>query len=87
MLLFLTCLVSTYNAGNADGRTYSGVAPFTSGNSPATYDLATPNENYFALIDAMINLAASYGQNVFLDPIETGSWTVTLQNNGSTEGL
>jgi hypothetical protein len=85
--VLLDLLVSTYNAGNADGRTYSGVAPFTSGNSPASYDLATPNETYFALMDTMINLAASYGLNVFLDPIETGSWTVTLQNNGSTKAF
>jgi len=39
------------------------------------------------LYDAAINLAASYGITVFLNPIETGSWLTTLRNNGSTKAF
>jgi hypothetical protein len=80
-------LCSSYTGGNADGKTYNGIAPFTSGTGPSNYDLSTPNENYFVLLDATINLAATYGIVVFVDPIETGSWLVTLQNNGSTKAF
>jgi hypothetical protein len=33
----------------------------------------------------MINAAAQDGLTVFLDPIETGSWLTTLENNGTTK--
>ena len=55
--------------GRADGTTYDGIAPFT---TPG--DLSTPNEAYFARADAWSRLAAKYGIDVFLDPIETAGW-------------
>jgi hypothetical protein len=69
-----------------DGSTYDGVRPFTGyvpgGTDTAHYDLAKPNEEYFARVDQMLTLAAKDGLLVFLDPIETGQWVPTLRNNG-----
>jgi hypothetical protein len=80
--IWVNLLCDSYTACNANGKTYDGIAPFTSGSSPSNYDLATPNNAYFSRVDEAVNLAASYGLVVFLDPIETGGWLVTLQNNG-----
>jgi hypothetical protein len=82
--ILVDALCTTYTAGNSSGTAQDGTPPFTSGSSPANYNLATPNSAYFAEVDAMVNLAASYGLVVFLDPIETGGWLVTLENNGPT---
>ena len=61
-----------------DGSTYDGIRPFTGyvpgGTDTAHYDLAKPNEAYFARVDQMLTLAANHGMLVFLDPIETGQW-------------
>lgn len=69
-----------------DGATYDGIAPFKGylpgGNDTPHYDLSNPNEAYFARVDEMLNLAATYGMTVFLDPVETGQWIPTLINNG-----
>jgi len=83
--LWVNLLCASYTACNSDGTTYDGVAPFTSGSSPSNYDLSKPNSTYFARVDSMLNLAATYNQVVFLDPIETGGWLVTLENNGGTK--
>lgn len=75
-----------YHNSPDDGRTYDGIRPFTGyaagGTDTAHYDLAKPNEAYFARVDQMITLAANHGMVVFLDPIETGQWLPTLHNNG-----
>ncbi len=55
------------------------------GPSPSNYDLSTPNSAYFSRVDSMVNMAATYNLVVFLDPIETGGWLVTLENNGTTK--
>ncbi len=72
-----------------DGATYDGIAPFTGhlagGNDTAHYDLSTPNEAYFARVDQILDLAARYGFLVFLNPVETGQWVPTLQNNGAAK--
>ncbi|MGB6689133.1 MAG: DUF4038 domain-containing protein, partial [Terracidiphilus sp.] len=78
-------ICTTYTGGNSAGTAFDGTPPFTSGSSPSNYDLSTPNSAYFAELDSMINLAASYGLVVFLDPIETGGWLGTLENNGATK--
>jgi hypothetical protein len=69
-----------------DGATYDGIAPFKGhlpgGNDTPHHDLSKPNEAYFARVDEMLNLAATYGMTVFLDPFETGQWIPTLINNG-----
>jgi hypothetical protein len=85
--LWINLLCDTYTAGNANGTTFDGIAPFTSGNNPSNYDLATPNVAYFARADDMLNMAAQNGMVVFLDPIETGGWTTTLENNGTTKAF
>jgi hypothetical protein len=83
--ILVQALCNTYTGGNAAGTTYDGVAPFTTGSSPADYDLSKPNTAYFARLDALVSTAASNGLVVFLDPIDTGGWLVTLQNNGATK--
>ena len=83
--LWVNLLCDNYTGCNSDGTTYDGVAPFTKGSSPSNYDLSTPNEAYFSIVDNMVQMAASYNLVVLLDPIETGGWLVTLENNGSTK--
>jgi hypothetical protein len=76
-----------YHASRNDGGTYDGILPFTGylggEKDLAHYDLSRPNEQYFARVDQMLNLATDYGMLVFLDPIETGQWLPTLKNNGA----
>jgi hypothetical protein len=78
-------ICTTYTGGKANGTAFDGTQPFTSGSSPANYDISTPNSAYFAELDSLITLAASYGLVVILDPIETGGWLGTLENNGPTK--
>ena len=85
--LWVNLLCDSYTACNADGTTYDGVAPFTSGSSPLNYDLSTPNSVYFSRVDSMLTLASTNNLVVFLDPIETGGWLVTLENNGTTNAF
>ena len=79
--VWVNLLCNTYTGCRSDGNTYDGIPPFT---TPG--DLSTPNEAYFTRADHMIQLAAKYGLLVILDPIETGGWLQTLQNNGATKG-
>ncbi len=81
--LWINLLCTTYTAGRADGSTYDGILPFTNTLVTGSYDLTTPNEAYFARCDQMLNRAAKYGLVVFLDPIETGGWLTTMQDNGT----
>jgi chitodextrinase len=80
VVIYAPC--ARYIECNDDGTTFDGIAPFTSGDSPQNYDLSTPNETYFSRLDNLLNLAASNGLNVFLDPLETGDFLDTLRNNG-----
>lgn len=75
--LWINLLCNSYTACNSDGTTFDGIPPFT---TPG--DLSTPNPAYFRRVDAMLNLAASKGIVVLLDPIETGGWLDTLRDNG-----
>jgi hypothetical protein len=45
-------------------------------------DLATPNEQFFARVDRLLQLAAQHGIVVLLDPAETGSFLSVLNANG-----
>jgi hypothetical protein len=83
--VWINLLCDEYTFCNADGTTYDGIKPFTSGTTPATYDLSTPNPTYFQRADDIINLAAAYGLLVVLDPIETGGWLTAMSNNGATK--
>ena len=83
--LWINLLCTTYTGCNKAGTTYDGLSPFTRGNSPRNYDLSKPNETYFKRVDDMLHLAANHHLQVFLDPIETGGWLITLQSNGATK--
>ena len=76
--VWINLLCNTYTGGRSDGTTFDDIAPFS---TPG--DLANPNEAYFRRADTMIRLAAKYGLNVFLDPIETGGWLGVLLENGA----
>src|SRR5271166_1621464 len=82
--VLMSILCTTYVFGPSNAETYDGIAPFT-GMSGSYYDISTPNPAYFQRVDDMINLAASYGLNVLLDPIETGGWLTTLEAEGATK--
>jgi Protein of unknown function (DUF4038)/Putative collagen-binding domain of a collagenase len=75
--VWINLLCASYIGCNADGSTFDGIAPF---NVPG--DLTTPNEAYFAKVDAILRLAARYGLLVILDPAETGDWLAVLYANG-----
>ena len=87
--VWINLLCASYTGCRADGSTLDGVAPFTallngsrSDPSAPNYDLATPNDAYFARADRILRLAAQYGLLVILDPAETGSWLTVMQSNG-----
>ena len=82
--ILMGILVAPYLGGNANATTYDGVAPFTSGTTPATYNFATPNATYFARIKAAIDLAATYGFCVVAYPVDTGGWLRYIISAGST---
>jgi hypothetical protein len=75
--VWINLLCGTYTGGRPDGSTYDGIVPFTS-----PMDLSTPNEPYFARVDAMLHRAAAHGIVVILDPAETGSFLSVLLANG-----
>ena len=45
-------------------------------------DLASPNPDYFARMDTMVEIAARHGITLLLDPAETGSFRDLLRENG-----
>src|SRR5262249_642082 len=67
-----------------DGSTYDGILPFTGTLPSGYYDLTTPNPDYFARVDAMLGIAASYNMVVLLDSFETGGWMSTYEANGTS---
>ena len=73
------------------GAAFDGTLPFTTGTGPTTYDLSTPNQTYWAEVDAVVNAAAAKGLVVLANPIPWGSGTqmfhATLQNNGATKAF
>ncbi|MGD0613816.1 MAG: DUF4038 domain-containing protein [Verrucomicrobiota bacterium] len=74
------------NFDRADGSTLDGILPFTGKITSSTnYDLTTPNETYFKRVDDMVNIAATNGLMVILDPIETSGWLATMDSNGTTK--
>jgi hypothetical protein len=75
--MWVDVLCGPYTGGRSDYRTYDGIAPFTSSG-----DLSTLNPAYFARVDAMVELAASHGMTLMLQPAETGSFRQLLRVNG-----
>ncbi len=65
--------------GRSNFSTPDGIIPFTTEGN-----ISTPNPAYFQRVDDMINLAATYGLCVFLDPIENYGWEATFENSGPT---
>jgi hypothetical protein len=81
--LWVNLLCTTYTGGRPDGSTLDGTLPFNR-TLPASssYDLGSPNAEYFAHVDRIIDLAADHGLMILLDPIETGGWLTTMRDNG-----
>jgi hypothetical protein len=75
--LWIDLLCNDTIACDARGRTWDGIAPFTTQG-----DLSTPDPAYFQRAEDMIRLAADNGMVVFLDPIETAGWLPVLRANG-----
>ena len=63
--------------GNSNYANYNGVAPFT-----GTAISSQPNSAYFDLVVTMVELAASYGLTVILDPAEAGDFLAPIQSAG-----
>jgi hypothetical protein len=82
--VWINLLCADYTGGRADASTIDGILPFT-GNVPSgsASDLTKTNEAYFARVDRMIQLAATNGIQVLLDPCETGSFLSVMQANGT----
>src|SRR5947209_3802951 len=86
-LVLIHILCAQYTACRSDGTTIDGIKPFTSGTSPSSFDLATPNPAYWQRIDAFVDLANQHGMVALLDVLETGSFLTTLQSNGAAKAF
>jgi hypothetical protein len=80
--LWINILCNEAQGCNKDATTFDGVAPFISAG-----DLSAPNPDYFRHVDGIVNLAATNGMVVLLDPIETGGWLGVLRANGSSKAF
>lgn len=72
--------------GRPDASLLDGTKPFT-GTIHGTkyYDLTTPNEPYFAHVDQVVQIAATNGVVLMIDPLETaGPLLATALANGSS---
>ena len=65
-------LCDHYAACNANGTTYDGIAPFTSGSGPDSYDLTTPNARYFQRAHDIISEANDDGARSAPSPDRNG---------------
>jgi Protein of unknown function (DUF4038)/Putative collagen-binding domain of a collagenase len=75
--MWVNLLCGLYTRGRGDATTYDGIKPFLTDG-----DVSTPNPEYFARMDTMVDLAASHGLTLLLDPAETGSFKELLMDNG-----
>ena len=75
--VWINLLCRKGTGGRADGSTYDGIKPFKTAD-----DLSTPNEEYFARCDRMIELAAASELLVILDPCETIDHLKVMVSNG-----
>jgi uncharacterized repeat protein (TIGR01451 family) len=82
--LLMDAICTTYTFGRPNASLVDGTLPFTNTIAGGYYDLTTPNPAYFSYVDGVINLCASNGILVMLDPIETGGWLSTMLANGTT---
>jgi hypothetical protein len=91
---FNTVNIFSCSHGNcpSSGATADGQVAFTgmitstcSGASRTDYDLATPNPAYWTELDNFINMAASYGLVVLIDPLTTADYMNDMRASGSTK--
>ena len=82
--LLMDAICTTYTFGRSNASLADGTLPFTNTIAGGHYDLTAPNPTYFSYVDGIINLCASNGIQVMLDPIETGGWLPTMLANGTT---
>jgi len=78
--MWVDVLCGPYTGGRRDFSTYDGIVPFV---RPG--DISTPNPEYFARLDAMVELARSYGMTLLIQPAETGSFRDLLRSNGTSK--
>jgi Protein of unknown function (DUF4038)/Putative collagen-binding domain of a collagenase len=71
---------STFGGTDTTFPAEDGTTPFTS-----TGDISTPRAAYFAQVDDLINLAASYGMVVMLNVAEMIDAESLFQSNGNTK--
>lgn len=81
--LLVDAICTTYTGGPGNASLLNGTLPFTNTLAGGYYDLTAPNPVYFAYVDQILNLCASNGIEVMLDPIETGGWLPTMLTNGT----
>jgi hypothetical protein len=81
--LLMDAICTTYTFGPSNASLVDGSLPFTNTLAGGYYDLTKPNPAYFSYVDGIINLCASNGIQVMLDPIETGGWLPTMLANGT----
>lgn len=74
---WINLICGKYTHGRGDASTYDGIKPFTTDD-----DVATPNPQYWARMDTMVDLAKTYGITLLLDPAETGTFIDMLTKNG-----
>jgi Protein of unknown function (DUF4038)/Putative collagen-binding domain of a collagenase len=74
---WVNLICGKYTHGRGDASTYDGIKPFTTDD-----DVATPNPEYWARMDTMVDLAKKYGITLVLDPAETGTFIDMLTKNG-----
>jgi hypothetical protein len=82
--VLVDAICTTYTGGPGNAQLLNGTLPFTNTLPGGYYDLTTPNPAYFNYLDTVINLAATNGLEVMLDPIETGGWLTTMLANGTS---
>jgi hypothetical protein len=82
--LLMDAICTTYTSGPSNASLVDGTLPFTNTLAGGYYDLTTPNPAYFSHVDEIVNLCASNGIQIMLDPIETGGWLPTMLANGTT---
>lgn len=71
--------------GRGDWGLVDGTDPFTStGLSGGTYDFTTPNPTFFAAVDAMLTLMATYGLVAFFNVMDQAGNMAEITTNGST---
>jgi hypothetical protein len=81
--LLMDAICTTYTYGPPNASLLDGTLPFTNTIAGGNYDLTAPNPAYFSYVDQIVNLCASNGIQVMLDPIETGGWLTTMLANGT----